>query len=103
MASTALAEKLRMMRPRQVLHLLRRKDSPPPAHIASFHPYVKKQQRRREKSLKTISGLQLQRFRGGSAALAFFAAASISFRVSFWALVKAFRFSTRKQFSNARS
>ncbi|CAK9026675.1 unnamed protein product [Durusdinium trenchii] len=55
---------------------------------------------RREKCLKTIGALQLQKFNGRTAAVAALASMSIFLRISFWALVKAFRFST-KRFSNA--
>ena len=61
-----------------------------------------RQRERRHKSLRVIGGLQLQRFKGHHGVLALLAMLGITFRVYFWALVKALRFSAGKRFSTAR-
>lgn len=117
LASNALAERLRVS-----LRFPWRRPRPASAHSATAvqapvaltsltttpttptapTAYERRQRERREKSVKIIGGLQLQRFRGRAAAVAIVAALTITFRVSFWAVVKAFRFSASKKFSNAR-
>lgn len=114
LASNALAERLRVSlrfpwrRPQsahaQSAHSATAVQAPVVLTTTPTAPtaYERRQRERREKSMKIIGGLQLQRFRGRAAAVALVAALTITFRVSFWAVVKAFRFSASKKFSNAR-